>query len=51
MVGKQVVRKDAILVYSTLQSQKRSIVADSEKERDNNSFLKSIINNNHPSLN
>lgn len=44
---KQVIKKDAILAYSTLQSQKKSVVTDSEKERYNNSLFKSTIDNNY----
>lgn len=47
MAGKQVVKIDATLAPSTFQSYERSIVADSKKKEDNNSFLESAIDNNH----
>lgn len=48
MGRKQVIRREAILVYSTFQSQKVPIIANSEEEKDNNSFSKSAIDNNYP---
>lgn len=48
IVGKQVVGRDATLAHSTPQSQKGSVVADSEEEGDNNSLSESAIDNDHP---
>ncbi len=48
MTGRQAIRRDAILAHPTLQSHKRCVVADSEKEGDNNSLSESAVDNDYP---
>lgn len=46
MTRRQVENK-ATFTHSTFQSQEEFIAADSNKKKDNNSFSKSVVNNNH----
>lgn len=47
MARKQVVRRKAIFADFTPQSKKRLFIAESKKQKDNNSFLELAADNNH----
>ena len=50
MIGKQLIRRDITIDYSSFQSLKGSVVADSEEEGDNNNLFESAADNNHSLL-
>ena len=48
MTGKQTIRRGATIDHSIFQSQKRSVVANSKEEGDNDSLPESTVDSDHP---